>query len=131
MLANVLSGFKTSHSNDDGSIKRKHERRGGDRCVCLLSNMPYPVEDWSMGGVRLTADSRVFTVGQSVDLTMKFKIRGEMINIPVTGTVVRRTSNGIAVKYDASAENVKHAFQNIISDVITMQFADSQSNFAR
>lgn len=130
MLAHMLSGFQTAPSNDDNIQKRKHTRRVGDKCVCLVDNMPYPIENWSMGGVLLRADSRSFQIGQEVSLVMKFKVRGEMVNIPVQGEVVRRTSDGVAFRFKNISSSVRHAFQNIISDVITLQFVDSQANLA-
>lgn len=130
MLSSVLSSLRYKPSNDMGELRRKHVRRDGDKCVCLIDNMPYPVENWSLGGVYIRADGRMFTVDQTVKMVLKFKVRGEMVSIPLDARVVRRGQNGVAVKFENVGTAMRHALQNIISDVITLQFAESQSGLA-
>ena len=50
-----------------------------------------PVQDWSAGGMQITADERVFAIGQECVFTMKFKLRGEMMEIDHKAKVIRKS----------------------------------------
>ena len=114
-------------SNDPYASNRKHPRRSGDYAMCVINGQPYPIENWSMGGAFVFADGRLFSVGDGMDITLRFKIRGQIINIKHHGVVVRKAKDGIAVQFDPLTQNTHHKMQNIVSDVITAQFADSQN----
>lgn len=130
MFDGFFDRLKTTQSNDDFQSMRKYVRRDGDACICLIEGIPYPVENWSIGGAFIRTDNRSFDLHQHAKITMKFKIRGRMVNIPLTANVVRKSPKGVAIQFTDVCDTAKRAFQNVINDVITMQFADSQTEIA-
>lgn len=95
MLQALLSSLKTSTSNDEQTTKRTHLRRGVDCCVAVIHGRTFPVENWSLGGVLLQTDERLFGKEQDIDLTVKFKLRNNIVDISHKGTVVRKTNGKV------------------------------------
>jgi len=127
MFGSILSGFKTENPEQkDSQTRRRHARRIGDKCVTLIDNKLYPVLDWSMGGVQVTCDERVYGIGQEVDLDLKFQLREDVINIPHKGRVVRKGKSRVAFEFLPLTKEIRDRFQNIVDDYMVREFADSQ-----
>jgi hypothetical protein len=129
MLRTFLSVLKreTERSGElDVVARRRYARRNVDRCVAVVGDKMYPVEDWSLGGVKIQGDGRLFTDEQQIDLTMKFKLRDEVIDIPHRGRVVRKTKENIAFEFLPLPVKMRGLFQQVVDDYVTRQFADSQ-----
>lgn len=129
MFGKILSTFKASPAEkEQGSkVRRLHPRRSGDACVSVVGGKVYPVENWSYGGVLLSADDRLFSVDQELDLTMKFKLRGEVLDIPHKGQIVRKTPNKIALQFAPLSKKIQTAFQQVVDDFVSQQFIESQT----
>ena len=90
MLQTLLSGLKANASNDAPSgTKRRYPRRDVDRCVAVIHGQTFPIENWSLGGVLVAADERLFGLGKDIDMLIKFKLRSAIIDVPLQGNVVR------------------------------------------
>lgn len=126
MFASLISKKATEISNDEIISKRRFIRRKEDKCVTIIDGTPYPVENWSLGGVLLQADSRVFSIGQQNDVTLKFKLRDRLVDIPHRATVVRKSRDTVALQFDPLTKQTKTTMQNIIGEFVTKNFADSQ-----
>ena len=118
---------KKEESWDSVVQRRRHERREADKCIAILAGKPVPVENWSVGGVLMDGDDRLFSIGQTVEVTLKFKMRNAILDITHTGRVVRKASQKIAVAFGPIGLNTRRAFQHVIDDAVAAAFADSQT----
>ncbi|MDH5722954.1 MAG: PilZ domain-containing protein [Alphaproteobacteria bacterium] len=107
--------------------QRTHPRRAGDKCVTLIDGKMYPIENWSNGGMLIAADERLFAIEQDCDVTLKFKLRNEMINIPHKAKVVRKSSNKIGMQFAPINKKIQSEFQKVVDDFVSQRFADSHS----
>lgn len=127
MLKNILASFtKEDDLTTAPKISRQHSRRSGDKCVSMIDGKMYPIENWSEGGVLITADDRLFALGQDVTLDLKFKLRDDMISIHQSGEIVRKNDNKIAIKFHELDKTSLNAFQHVIDDFLTRNFVNSQ-----
>jgi hypothetical protein len=125
MFENIISTLQFS-GDEPAKSKRKHERRTVDHCVGVINGKTYPVQDWSEGGVLIFGDSKPFGLQDEVDVTMKFKLREDMIDVDARAKVIRKSSDRVAFEFFPIARQAHKAFQSVIEDHITAQFADSQ-----
>ncbi len=127
MLQTLLSSLKTGTSNnDEQETKRSHPRRDVDRCVAVIHGRTFPVKDWSLGGVLIQADERLFGKEQDIDLTVKFKLRNNIIDVSHKGVVVRKSNGKVAVQFEPLSQTISRQFQQVIDDYVAGQFASSQ-----
>ncbi|MGH1375597.1 MAG: PilZ domain-containing protein [Alphaproteobacteria bacterium] len=121
----------TSHSNNTAEIKtprkRQHGRRSDDRCVTIINGQMHPVENWSSGGMMVAGDERLFAIGQECIFTLKFKLRGQIIEIDHKASVVRKAPNKIALQFLPLTKTVKANFHKVVDDYVAQRFAESQS----
>ncbi|MBK6896937.1 MAG: PilZ domain-containing protein [Alphaproteobacteria bacterium] len=125
MFGKFFSRF-TSTDEDDDSSRRQFARRSGDHCVTVINGKIYPVENWSLGGFMINADDRMFGVADAFDVTMKFKLRNAILDIPHSATVVRKSHNRVALQFKPMAKAIKDNFQQVVDDALSQGFADSQ-----
>ena len=118
---------KKEESWDSVVQRRRHERRAADKCIAILAGKPVPVENWSVGGVLMDGDDRLFSVGQTVEVTLKFKLRNVILDVTHHGRVVRKASQKIAVAFGPIGLGTRRAFQHVIDDAVAAAFADSQT----
>src|SRR5688500_7046079 len=120
MLQTFLSTLRASASNDAVMMgtRRRHARRENDRCVALLYGHSFPVENWSQGGILLGGDERLFSAGQEVELTVKFKLRNMIMDIDLRGQVVRKNAGRIAVQFSPLSRAIRRCFQQVMDDGI-------------
>lgn len=126
MLGSFFSGLRTNN-NEPAHTRRNFERRNCDRCVCVIDGRLYPVENWSPGGLLVSADDRVFESEQpSFPLSMKFKLQDAVLDVPHAGKIVRKGNGRIAIEFQPVTERIRRNFQRVIEDCITNEFAESQ-----
>jgi len=127
MFSALLEAVKSTSHNDQIISKRQHPRRETDRCVALINGQIHPVKNWSIGGLLIDTDSRLFGIDNEIDIVLQFKLRERMMNITHRGKVVRKSKDTVAFEFLPISENIKKDFQTVIEDFVTGQFADSQS----
>jgi hypothetical protein len=127
MFGNFFSGLKADNSNDTYAARRKYSRREADHCITVIEGKSYPVENWSLGGLMIQADERVFGVDDEVNVTMKFKMSQKIIDVPHRARVVRKARNRIAFEFKPLTQQIKNNFQNVVDDYVASQFAASQN----
>lgn len=120
-----------SHSDDQAQTiashtKRTHARRQDDCCVVIVNGQMHPVENWSSGGLLMTADERLYSKEQDCVFTMKFKLRDEISEIDHKATVVRKSPNKVALQFLPLTKAVQSSFQKVIDDFVAQRFAESQ-----
>lgn len=128
MFGKFLSSFSLRGQETDSESNRSYPRRKGDQCVSIIDGKIYPVEDWSVGGFLIAADDRVFGVEQEFDVTMKFRLRNSILDIPHKAKVVRKAQNRVALEFSPMTQKIKTGFQQVIDDFLAQGFADSQSH---
>ena len=126
MFENIISTLQLQGDEPQTKTKRRHERRNVDHCVGVIDGKTYPVQDWSEGGVLVFGDSKPFALNSEVDVTMKFKLRDEMLDVEHRARVVRKSSNNVAFEFAPISKQIHKAFQSVIEDYVTAQFVDSQ-----
>ncbi len=126
MLENILDGLKINASNDDFDSRRNHERRTMDSCVAVIDGKAYPIKDWSNGGVLLVGDDRVFSMHDTKEIILKFKLADRVIDVTHTGTILRKGNNEFALQFSPLTNSVGSQFRMVIDDANARAFADSQ-----
>ena len=111
MFGNMFSAAKRSETKATGERKRRHPRRVDDRCVSVINGQMHPVENWSSGGMMVTADERLFALGQDCIFTLKFKLRDEIMEVDHKAKVVRKAPNKIALQFLPLSKKVQTGFQ--------------------
>lgn len=111
----------------ENKSQRVHARRGGDKCVTLIDGKMYPIENWSNGGMLIAADERLFAIEQDCDVTLKFKLRDDMLDIPHKAKVVRKSANKIGLQFAPLSKKTNAQFQKVVDDFVSRRFVDSQS----
>ena len=127
MFGNMFSAAKQSETKATGERKRRHPRRADDRCVSVINGQMHPVENWSSGGMMVTADERLFALGQDCIFTIKFKLRDEIMEVDHKAKVVRKAPNKIALQFLPLSKKVQTGFQQVVDDYVSQRFADSQT----
>lgn len=127
MLQTLISNLKAGASNDKQVSNRRYPRRNVDRCVVVIHGRTFPVENWSLGGVLLQADERLFGKGQDIDVMIKFKLRNTILDVAHKGVVVRKSSGKVALQFEPLTQMIRRKFQHVIDDSVAGEFADSQA----
>lgn len=126
MFATLLSAMRGRPGNDEIITRRRHDRRTGDKCVCVINGKTYPVVNWSLGGLLVYGDSRPFAVDNEINVTLRFKLRNDIIDIPHKGVVVRKARDKIAFEFMPLTRQIRKNLQSVIDDFVATRFADSQ-----
>jgi hypothetical protein len=133
MLQTIMSAirFKNTYSSDDDSggfsSRRVHPRRSCDQCVGFVNGKAYPVLDWSPGGMRIFADARPMTVGQEMDIELKFHLREQLITVQHKAKIVRKSNESLSFQFLPLSNDIRKTFQTVIDDFNTREFAGSQA----
>ncbi|MBI4030567.1 MAG: PilZ domain-containing protein [Proteobacteria bacterium] len=127
MFGKIVTALRRKSGNDAPSTQRRHPRREGDRCVAVVNGQAYPVENWSPGGILIAADDRMFGVEQSLEFTIKFKLRNSIIDVSHRGHIVRKGYRKVAIAFEPLSKSISRAFQQIIDDSVAREFANSQA----
>ncbi|MBX2834765.1 MAG: hypothetical protein KTR28_07320 [Micavibrio sp.] len=121
-----LNNTNSYKDSEYGESKRRYSRRENDRCVAVINNQPHPIYNWSVGGVLVNADDRLYAVDESVPVTMKFKIGSEVKAVEQTARVIRRAAGKVALQFVPRDTSTNGQMQHILNDCITDQFVESQ-----
>ncbi len=115
----------------DNKTRRLHRRRDADRCVTAIRGKDYPIMNWSPGGLLVFGDGRPFALNDEVDITLKFRIRDSVVNVPHKAKIIRKAYDKVALKFFPLSQQVKKLFQSVIDDHIAAAFAESQLSYAQ
>lgn len=116
----------TGLNNNTVETRRKHARRSADNCVTIIDGRAYPVQNWSDGGLLIVADDRLFTVDAPVEVTMKFRLGGRILDVPHRGTVVRKMRDRLAIRFEPVTAEIQKRFKQVVDDYVTREFMESQ-----
>lgn len=114
-----------SNDTQDDS-RRKSPRRSADNCVSVINGKAYPVHNWSDGGMLVHADDRLFSLNAPVEVTMKFRLTGKIVDIPHRGRVVRKMRDRLAIQFEPISREISQKFKQVVDDFVTREFAESQ-----
>lgn len=114
-----------SNDTQDDS-RRKSPRRSADNCVSVINGKAYPVHNWSDGGMLVHADDRLFSISAPVEITMKFRLTGKIVDIPHRGRVVRKMRDRLAIQFEPINREISQKFKQVVDDFVTREFAESQ-----
>jgi hypothetical protein len=117
--------FKSENPSEAAS-KRRYERRETDRCVGVIDGKTFPVENWSPGGLLIFGDSKMFGMGDEINVTIKFRLRDSVMDVPHRAKVVRKAADRIAFQFLPLTHQIKRGFQSVIDDTMAAQFVESQ-----
>ena len=126
MFGALFAGLKADNTNDQFSTRRRFSRRSCDSSVVIIDGQIYPVENWSMGGVAINSDTRHFGVNDSIDMTLKFRLSDNVIDLPHTARVVHKSSQRVAFEFAPLTKAVRKGLQSVVDDYVTARFAESQ-----
>ena len=127
MTALGFNSISDDGSSDDFSARRSFPRRSADKCVSVIDGTTLPVLDWSPGGVRVFGDARTVAVGQEMDVTLKFQLHGEMVNINHRAHIVRKARDSFALQFLPLTADIRNTFSQIIDSFNADAFAASQA----
>lgn len=127
MILNFFSALRTRATNAAPASRRAHMRRAADRCVGIIAGQTWPVENWSPGGLLLAGDERLFGIGQELPVSIKFKLRGTVVDISHRGRIVRKAPGKIALVFAPLTDSLRRSFRQVIDDSVANEFADSQA----
>jgi hypothetical protein len=125
MFRNMIANLELEDDLTANS-KRRHDRRGMDNCVGVIADKTYPVENWSQGGVLIYGDPRPFELNGEIEITLKFRMRDEIVTVPHRARVIRKSYDRVAFQFAPLTNAIKRAFQGVIDDFVASQFAESQ-----
>lgn len=131
MFSRLFSRLEERASNDGLASpmesRRKDPRRENDRCVIDIDGQIFPVDNWSYGGILLHADERMFTEGENIDFTLKFKLSDAVMALDHHGFVLRKQPGKTVIKFDKPTPGLMRSFQQIVDDTAAQEFANSQA----
>lgn len=128
MFANFFSSLRADNTNDQYAARRKYSRRESDQCVSVIDGKTYPVDNWSLGGLAIQADERMFGIDNEVSVVLKFKLSQKIVDVPHRARVVRKGRNRIAFEFKPLTQQIRNNFQNVVDDYVASQFAASQTS---
>lgn len=117
--------FVDASNDSDMETRRKSPRRAADNCITVINGKAYPVHNWSDGGMLVHADDRMFSVSAPVEVTMKFRMSGRIMDIPHRGRVVRKMRDRLAIQFEPLSRDIANKFKQVIDDYVTREFAES------
>ncbi|MFN3700104.1 MAG: PilZ domain-containing protein [Alphaproteobacteria bacterium] len=126
MLSGILEMLRPEKAVTQPVSNRRHERRKSDKCVSLINGKMLPVVDWSFGGAQIACDERIYALGDTLDVALKFQLRDDIVDIQHKARIVRKNRSRIAVEFEPLTREIRERFQSVIDDYITREFADSQ-----
>ena len=99
-----------------GKHRRRYKRRDRDMCVCVINGQTYPVENWSLGGLLIQADERMFPVGQDIYFTLKFKIGLKILEVRHKASIVRKSQTRVGLKFHPLTPSPTQKLRQVISE---------------
>jgi hypothetical protein len=114
-----------SNDSSDMETRRHSPRRSADNCITVINGKAYPVHNWSDGGMLVHADDRMFSVSAPVEVTMKFRLSGKIMDIAHRGHVVRKMRDRLAIQFEPLNKEISNKFKQVIDDYVVREFAES------
>ncbi len=106
---------------------RASNRLASMRAVCMIESTNYPIVDWSMGGVQIIADPRMFSQNQELEIILKFKLHHSILEIPCKGKIVRKATDRLGLKFESFDKDIHQLFLKVVDDYVANEFAESQT----
>jgi hypothetical protein len=128
MIQDILNKLGLGEEMDTSLESRRHHlRRRGIHADVIVGNQTYCIRDWSLGGIffETQPDPRL-TQGDTVELTVQFRLPHETVRFENKARVVRATRRGIATAFDDMKPEARKMMQRVIDGVNAAAFADSQ-----
>ena len=126
-LINALNFTTDDNVANDFDSRRNFPRRTSDKCVGMVDGKAMPVLDWSPGGVRVFGDGRTYSVGQAVNIALKFYMNETLIEVNHQAQIVRKSSETFAVQFEPLTQDIRKMFQHVIDNFNAAEFAASQA----
>jgi hypothetical protein len=126
MLGTFFSTLLRESADDSAASRRRFDRRSCDRCVSVIGGRIYPVDNWSLGGLQIYGDPRPFGINEEIDVTLKFKLRSNIVAVPNKARVVRKAHDRVAFEFLPISHQIRKRFQSVVDDFVATEFADSQ-----
>ena len=123
MFGTLFSNLRAENANEPAITRRRYSRRQQDHCVCLIGGGIYPVSNWSMGGVVITADGRTFAIDDMKQVQLKFKTSTGVIDITHNAHVIRKTKDTVAFEFEPINAKIRNQFQTVIDDYVSNRFS--------
>jgi len=129
LMQSVLSFFNIDGAESKSAAEaRKYVRYGNLRAEVSVNNEAYTVRDWGLGGVSFeTAPDARITVGDKIQLVMKFKFLTGTITVQQTAQVVRSAKRGIAAVFTPLPTATRREFDRVLDSLHTESFLKSQA----
>ena len=130
LVRSVLSFFNLGggSSNAETDVRRKYIRHGGFHAEVTIGSRAYRIRDWSLGGVAFeTAPDASLTVGDKIQLVLKFRFLHDTITIVQPAHIVRTAKRGIAAKFAPLPVTARRQFDRVIDSLHTESFLESQA----
>ena len=70
-------------------------------------------------------DSRPFGINDEIAVTLKFRLRNEVIDVLHKAKVIRKSYDKVAFKFAPLTQQIKKSFQAVVDDYLAAEFADS------
>ena len=112
---------------DNVAQRRAYPRRENDKCVSVINDHFMPIENWSMSGVLLNGDDRLYNVGDNIEMLLKYKTSKGIVEVQQNAHVVRKGNERIALDFSPLNRQAFQDFQRVIDDDAASQFAASQA----
>lgn len=126
MFESILKAIKNRPEQDEQITRRRYTRRKTDQCISVVNGQAFPVEDWSIGGLLIAGDGRLFAEGKNYDIMLKFKLRDNIVEVLHRAKVVRKNRNRIGMEFAPLTTDIRNKFKMVVDDYVTQQFAGSQ-----
>lgn len=111
--------MKAHVGNDVATNLQRAARRDVDISICEIDGTVYPVTNWSASGILLAGDERLFAKGETVEMKLRFRLSDRILEIPHTGTVMRKGKGAFAVHFDPLPAEASQGFSDVVADYNT------------
>ncbi|MEC7576846.1 MAG: PilZ domain-containing protein, partial [Pseudomonadota bacterium] len=101
---------------DNVAQRRAYPRRENDKCVSVINDHFMPIENWSMSGVLLNGDDRLYNVGDNIEMLLKYKTSKGIVEVQQNAHVVRKGNERIALEFSPLNRQAFQDFQRVIDD---------------
>ena len=115
-FSTLLRHMKAHVGNDTASNVQRAARRDVDISICEIDGTVYPVTNWSASGILLAGDERLFGKGEQVEMKLRFRLTDRVLEIPHTGTVMRKGKGAFAIHFDPLPAEASQNFSAVIED---------------
>ena len=113
-MKKVIETLNNSGNDNIDVQRRRFQRRSTDTCVISVSGVPYPVKDWSLSGVLFEADTRLFNDGDTLPMTLKFRLGDAIADVDVTGNVIRKNARFVATQFEPLSNKAQQTLHQVI-----------------